>query len=184
MKIKATVLTLGLASILQASTLPYGAPDFNTLKTSDYLPAMEEGIRQQRQNIQQIVDNKETPTFQNTIVAFEESGVLLDKVSSIFFCLTSADKTKEITEIQQKVMPMLTDLENEISFNERLFQRIKYVYDHERNSLQGEDLKLLDETYKGFVRSGALLPKDKMARMMEINKRITDLQQTMEQFAA
>ena len=177
MKIKATVLTLGLASVLQASTLPYGAPDFNTLKTSDYLPAMEEGIRQQRQHIQQIVDNKETPTFQNTIVAFEQSGVLLDKVSSIFFCLTSADKTKEITEIQQKVMPMLTDLENEISFNERLFQRIKYVYDHERNSLQGEDLKLLDETYKGFVRSGALLPKDKMARMMEINKRITDLQQ-------
>lgn len=65
-------------------------------------------------------------------MAFEQSGVLLDKVISVFFCLTSADKTAEITETQKKVMPLLADLSNEISFNEKLFQRIKYVYDHER----------------------------------------------------
>lgn len=110
-------------------------------------------------------------------MAFEQSGVLLDKVISVFFCLTSADKTAEITETQKKVMPQLADLSNEISFNEKLFQRIKYVYDHERGSLKGEDLKLLEETYKDFVRSGALLSKEKMARMKEINKRISDLQQ-------
>jgi len=163
--------------LLEESRLPFGAPDFSKIQSSDYLPAIEEGIKQQREAIRRIVENEEAPTFQNTIVAYEQSGVLLDKVSSVFFCLTSADKTAEITEIQKKVMPQLADLSNEISFNEKLFQRIKYVYDHERGSLKGEDLKLLEETYKDFVRSGALLSKEKMARMKEINKRISDLQQ-------
>ena len=163
--------------LLQESTLPYGAPDFSKIKTADYLPAFESAIEQTRDNIAKIVDNPDSATFENTIIAYEESGRLLDRVSRVFFALTEADKTPELGEIEKKVMPMLTELENEISFNMPLFERIRKVYDNEYDSLQGEDKKLLEETYKEFVRKGALLPNDKKERMKAINLRITDLQQ-------
>ena len=163
--------------LLQPSTLPYGAPDFSKIKPSDYLPAIEAAIQQQREEIDLIVANKKKPTFENTILAYEKSGVLLDKVTSIFYGLVSADKTTEIAETEKKVTPMLTELENDITFNKPLFQRIKYVYDHQYKSLKGEDKKLLEEIYKNFVRSGALLSDEKMERMKEINLRIAQLQQ-------
>ena len=163
--------------LLQPSTLPYGAPDFSKIKPSDYLPAIEAAIQQQREEINLIVANKKKPTFENTILAYEKSGVLLDKVTSIFYGLVSADKTTEIAETEKKVPPMLTELENDITFNKPLFQRIKYVYDHQYKSLKGEDKKLLEEVYKNFVRSGALLSDEKMERMKEINLRIAQLQQ-------
>lgn len=163
--------------LLQESSLPFGAPDFTKIKTSDYEPAIEKAIEMKREAIDAIVNNAETPTFENTIVALEESGVVLDRVTSIFFALVSADKTPEIAETEKAVTPLLTDLENDIVFNKPLFERIKYVYDNEYASLQGEDLKLLEETYKDFVRAGALLSDEKMARMKEINLRISDLQQ-------
>ena len=163
--------------LLQESPLPYGAPDFSKIKTADYLPAFESAIKQTRDNIAKIVDNPDSATFENTIIAYEESGRLLDRVSRVFFALTEADKTPELGEIEKKVMPMLTELENEISFNMPLFERIRKVYDNEYDSLQGEDKKLLEETYKEFVRKGALLPNDKKERMKAINLRITDLQQ-------
>ena len=169
--------TTGDNPLLLESTLPYGAPDFSKIKTADYLPAFESAIQQTRDNIAQIVDNPDSATFENTIVAFEESGRLLDKVSRVFFALTEADKTPELGEIEKKVMPMLTELENEISFNMPLFERIRQVYDRDHDTLQGEDQKLLEETYKEFVRNGALLPDDKKERMKAINLRITDLQQ-------
>ena len=163
--------------LLQESDSPYNIPDFNTIKASDYLPAFEAAIKNQRENIQKIVDCQESATFENTILPFEESGRLLDRVSRIFFALVEADKTPELGEIEKKVQPMLTDLDNEIMFNKPLFERIKQVYDKEHDTLQGEDQKLLEEIYKEFVRKGALLPEDKMARMKEINLRIADLQQ-------
>ena len=163
--------------LLQESNSPYNIPDFNTIKASDYLPAFEAAIKNQRENIQKIVDCQESATFENTILPFEESGRLLDRVSRIFFALVEADKTPELGEIEKKVQPMLTDLDNEIMFNKPLFERIKQVYDKEHDTLQGEDQKLLEEIYKEFVRKGALLPEDKMARMKEINLRIADLQQ-------
>ena len=163
--------------LLQESDSPYNIPDFNTIKASDYLPAFEAAIKNQRENIQKIVDCQESSTFENTILPFEESGRLLDRVSRIFFALVEADKTPELGEIEKKVQPMLTDLDNEIMFNKPLFERIKQVYDKEHDTLQGEDQKLLEEIYKEFVRKGALLPEDKMARMKEINLRIADLQQ-------
>ena len=190
-----TFLTIGIASalvqltackgagdaqdnpLLQESSLPFGAPDFSKIHTADYLPAFQAAIAQQRECIAQIVANAEAPTFQNTIVAFEESSALLDRVNNVFFALVSADKTPEIADIEKEVRPLLTDLENEITFNRELFSRIKQVYDQEYQQLQGEDQKLLEETYKRFVREGALLPEDKMARMKEINLRISDLKQ-------
>jgi len=123
------------------------------------------------------VSNTATPTFENTILALEKSGLLLDRVTSIFFGLTSAHKTPVIAETQKKVTPLLTDLENEISFNKVLFQRIKYVYDHEYQNLQGEDKRLTEKIYKDFVRSGALLSDAQMERMKQINLRISELQE-------
>jgi len=162
--------------LLQESTLPFGAPDFSKIKTTDYLPAFEAAIQQTKDEIAQIVDNKDSATFENTILAFEESGKTLDRVSRTFFAIVEADKTDEIGDIEKKVQPMLTDLENEISFNKPLFERIRQVYDRDHDKLQGEDQKLLEEIYKDFVRNGALLPEDKMTRMKEINLRISELQ--------
>ena len=198
MNFNKTFLTLGLAAtllqmptssfaqnaggnrqnpLLVKSSLPFGAPDFSKIQESDYLPAFEAGIKEQRANIQKIISNKKKPTFQNTILAYENSGMLLDRVSNVFFGLTSAHKTPGIAEAQKKVMPLLTDLDNEISFNQKLFERIKYVYDHEYNKLKGEDKRLTEVIYKGFVHSGALLSPEKMERMKQINTRISDLQE-------
>ena len=198
MNFNKTFLTLGLAAallqmpasslaqnaggsrqnpLLQKSSLLFGAPDFSKIQESDYLPAIETAIKEQRANIQKIVSNKKKPTFQNTILAYENSGMLLERVSSVFFGLTSAHKTPGIAEAQKKVMPLLTNLENEISFNQKLFERIKYVYDNEYKKLKGEDKRLTEVIYKSFVRSGALLSPEKMERMKQINSRISDLQE-------
>ena len=163
--------------LLQESTLPYGAPDFSKIQEKDYLPALEEAIKQKRDEIKQIVENKDSATFENTILAYDESGKLLDRVSRIFFALVEADKTPVIAETEKKILPKLTDLENEIAFNKPLFERIKQVYDRDLDKLQGEDKKLLEETYKEFVRNGALLNEQQMERMKEINLKIADLQQ-------
>ena len=163
--------------LLADSSLPFSAPDFSKIQTSDYLPAFETAIQQTRDNIQAIVDCKDSATFENTIVPFEDSNRLLTRVSTVFFALTEADKSDELSEIEKKVQPMLTDLQNEISFNKPLFERIKQVYDKQHDTLTGEDQKLLEEIYKEFVRKGALLSDEKMARMKEINLRISDLQQ-------
>ena len=180
MNLNKTFLTLGLAAtllqmpassfaqnaggnrqnpLLVKSSLPFGAPDFSKIQESDYLPAIETAIKEQRANIQKIVNNKKKPTFQNTILAYENSGMLLERVSSVFFGLTSAHKTPGIADTQKKVMPLLTNLDNEISFNQKLFERIKYVYDNEYKKLKGEDKRLTEVIYKSFVRSGALPPR-------------------------
>ena len=163
--------------LMQKSALPFGAPDFSKIKDAHYLPAIKAGIAEQRAEIKAIVENKQKPTFQNTILAYEKTGRLLDRVKGIFFAVTEANKTATIEETEKAVVPLLTEFENEISFNQKFFERVKYVYDHERNSLKGEDKVLLEEIYKNFVRSGALLSKDKMARMKEINSRLAQLQQ-------
>ena len=163
--------------LLVESDLPLGAPDFSKIQVTDYMPAFQKAMEQQREAIKQITENKDAATFENTILAFENSGRLLDRVCRVFFALTEADKTEEIGEIEKTVQPLLTDLDNEISFNKPLFERIKQVYDVQHDSLQGEDQKLLEETYKHFVRKGALLSDEKMARMKEINLRISELQQ-------
>ena len=163
--------------LLVESDLPLGAPDFSKIQVTDYMPAFQKAMEQQREAIKQITENKDAATFENTILAFENSGRLLDRVCRVFFALTEADKTEEIGEIEKTVQPLLTDLDNEILFNKPLFERIKQVYDVQHDSLQGEDQKLLEETYKHFVRKGALLSDEKMTRMQEINLRISELQQ-------
>ncbi len=194
MKIKNAIMTIAMTTtmvtpfsscqqtarenpLLKESSLPFGAPDFSKIQYADYQPAIEAAIEETRANIQKILENTEEPTFRNTILPFEESGRTLDRVSRVFFALTSADKTPEISETEKIVTPLLTQLENEIMFNKKLFERIHKVYENEYATLQGEDQKLLDEIYKNFVRKGALLNDEQMEHMKAINLRISDLQQ-------
>lgn len=164
-------------SLMKQSTLPFNAPDFSRIKENDYLPAIRAAIAEQRAEIKKITDNKQKPTFVNTILAYERSGKNLERVSNIYYALVSADKTPAIEKAQGEIVPLMTDFENEMKFNQKFFQRVKYVYDHEYTKLTGEDKKLLEVVYKSFTHAGALLPKEKMARMQEINKELAKLQQ-------
>ena len=175
LQVKKTVQAVN--PLMKPSTLPYNAPDFSKIKSDYYLPAIQAAIAAQRQEIKKITDNKQKPTFANTILAYERSGQMLNRVTGIFNCVTEADKTPDLEKAEATVIPMMTNFENEIKFNQKFFQRIKYVYDHELNQLKGEDKKLLEEVYKSFTHAGALLPKEKMARMQEINNRLAKLQQ-------
>ncbi len=162
---------------LAADGLPKGAPDFSKIKETDYLPAIENAIKLKRQEVNKIVANKQKPTFKNTILALEKSGLELDKWLNVAEGLASAHKTPVIAETEKKLTPLLAELDNEISFNKALFKRVKYVYDNEYKTLKGEDKRLTEVVYKSFVRSGALLDDAKMERMKQINMRISDLQQ-------
>ena len=181
MNFKRTLMTMSIAAVMlptfAADGLPKGAPDFSKIKETDYLPAIEKAIKLKRQEINKIVSNKQKPTFKNTILALEKSGLELDKWLNVAEGLASAHKTPAIAEAEKKSTPLLTELENEISFNKALFKRVKYVYDNEYKNLKGEDKRLTEVVYKDFVRSGALLDDAKMERMMQINMRISELQQ-------
>ena len=161
----------------EVSTLAFGAPDFAKITDEDYLPAIKYGIAQQEEEIQAIIDNPEAPTFENVILAYESSGKLLDRVTNTFFAVSGADGTDAITKIEAEVIPMLTSWSDEITFNEKLFEKIKAVYDNEYNTLQGEDQKLLKEIYDGFVRSGANLEEGQKEELEKINARIAVLEQ-------
>ena len=174
-------MTMSLAAMmlptLAADGLPKGAPDFSKIKETDYLPAIENAIKLKRQEVNKIVANKQKPTFKNTILALEKSGLELDKWLNVAEGLASAHKTPVIAETEKKLTPLLAELDNEIDFNKELFKRVKYVYDNEYKILKGEDKRLTEVVYKNFVRSGALLDDAKMERMKQINMRISDLQQ-------
>ena len=155
---------------------PYGVPPFDQIKTGDYLPAIEEGIRQQKENIQAICDNTEEPTFGNTLIPFEYSGELLTKVSAVFLNLAECMNSPEMEELSDTIIPMLTRHEDDIMLNEKLFQRIKTVYDHrDKESLNDEQLRLLEVTYKNFVHGGANVPAEKQARYRVINEKLAAL---------
>ena len=181
MKLTRTLMTMSFAAMmlptLAADGLPKGAPDFSKIKETDYLPAIENAIKLKRQEVKKIVANKQKPTFKNTILALEKSGLELDKWLNVAEGLASAHKTPVIAETEKKLTPLLAELDNEINFNKALFKRVKYVYDSEYKTLKGEDKRLTEVVYKSFVRSGALLDDAKMERMKQINMRISDLQQ-------
>lgn len=149
--------------LLTESTLPYGAPQFDQIRIEHYMPAFEQTIAQAKSDIDAIVANEEAPSFSNTIEALEHSGEALDKVASIFYNLMEADTSDEMQDIAEKISPMMTELTMYSALNEKLFARIKCVYE-QRDSLglNREQMRLLEKTYKGFVRSGAnLSPEDK-----------------------
>ena len=155
---------------------PYGIPDFGKIKTEHYLPAFEEGMRQQKEEIDAIVNNSEAPTFENTVEAYEYSGALLNEVASVFFNLSECENSEEMEQIAEEVTPKLSAHGDDIALNAKLFERIKTVYEkRESLNLEPEQARLLEETYKGFVRSGANVAPEQQARFRELNEQIASL---------
>ena len=155
---------------------PYEIPDFSKIKTEHYLPAFEEGIARQLNEIDDIVNNPEAPTFENTIEAYEYSGDLLNSVSSVFFNLSECENSDEMEKIAEAVTPMLSAHGDNIALNADLFKRVKAVYDQRDSlNLNPEQARLLEETYKGFVRAGANVPEAQQARFRELNEQIASL---------
>lgn len=157
--------------LLHPFNTPYQTAPFQEIKEEHYLPAFRELIQKAEAEIHQITDNTEAPSFENTIEALAYSGSQLDVVSHIFFNLNSAETNDQIQQIAQEISPLLTEFSSKISQNEMLFGRIKQVFDQKDTlSLNTEQQTLLDETYKGFVRNGALLSKDDKKKLEQINR--------------
>lgn len=153
---------------------PYGVPPFDKIKTEHYLPAFEEGIRQQKAEIDSIINNPEEPTFANTIEAMEYSGELLDKVSGVFFNLAECCNSPEMEALMEDILPKVSHHSDEINLNAKLFARVKKVYEQKENlNLNAEQMRLLENTYKSFVRNGANIPEDQKARFSEINEQLS-----------
>ena len=152
---------------------PFGVPAFDKVKIEHYMPAFKEAIAANEAEIEAIVNNPEAPTFANTIEALDRSGELLDKVVGVFFNVLEADGNDEMNAIAAEVTPMLSSLSDGIILNDALFQRVKAVYE-QRNELglNGEQMRLLTETFKSFANNGANLPEDKKARLKEINQEL------------
>ncbi len=162
--------------LLEASNNPFGAPAFDKIKNEHYKPAFEAAIAQGKAQIDSIVNNTEAPTFANTVEALEYSGRTLTNISSIFFNLNEAATDSVMQSIALEVSPMLTDYSNDIMLNEKLFARIKSVYDSKDSlKLNPEQARLLEETYKGFVRNGSNLAGENKAKFKEINKELSQL---------
>ena len=155
------------------STL-HGVIPFNKIKTEDYQPAINEGIRRQNAEIEAIITNPEAPTFANTVLAYEKSGEMLQRVSTVFGNLLSAETNDELQELAKAIMPLMSEHANNISMNEKLFARIKTVYEQRnKEALSAEQQKLLEEVYNGFVRNGANLQGEAKEKYRALSKELS-----------
>jgi len=155
---------------------PHQTVPFDKIKNEHYEPAMLEGIKLHEAEIEAIINNPETPTFANTIVAYEKSGKFLDRVTTVFGNLRSAETNDDLQKIAQKMIPLLSEHSNNISLNEKLFQRVKAVYKQKSKlSLTIEQAKLLDDIYDGFVRRGANLQGEARNKYRELSKKLSTL---------
>jgi len=157
----------------------YNTAPFSQIKLEDYKPAFIENIATAKAEIEAIINNPEAPTFENTIVALDFSGEQLNRLSSIFFNLNSAETCDDMQKIAQEVSPILTEFSNDISLNKELFQRIKAVHDQKDNLiLNTEQTTLLDKKFKGFSRNGALLNEEDKLKLREIDTELAQLKLT------
>lgn len=158
----------------KAYTTPFGVPPFADIKAEHFEPAFTEGMKQQAAEIAAITAQKSKPTFANTIVALENSGDLLDRVGTVFFNYNSANTNETLQKIAQILSPKISKHRDDIQLNKVLFERVKAVYDQRAQlKLTEEQIKLLEKTYKGFVRSGAALAADKQERLRKINEEVS-----------
>ncbi len=159
---------------LQEWNTPFGVPPFDKISESDYLPAFEEGMKQQMEEVNAIINNSEEPTFENTVLALENSGKLLNNVSAVFFNLAECMNSPEMEAIAEEIYPKLSVHSDSINMNPKLFARIKAVYDaKDTRKYTPEEYRLIEETYKMFVRGGANVPADKQDRFREINQQLS-----------
>ncbi len=162
--------------LLERSQLPYGAPLFDKITEGDYKPAFLLAIEEGKLQIDSIVNDKDEPTFENTIEKLEFAGSKLSGVSSIFFNLNEANTSDTMQQIALEVSPLLTEYSNDIILNEKLFERVKAVYEKRNDlNLNKEQLRLTEETYKGFARNGAGLKGEEMEKFREISKELSQL---------
>lgn len=155
---------------------PFGVPPFDKIQNQHYLPAFEAGMKEAKAEIDSIVNNSEAPTFENTILAYDNSGELLGKVSSVFFSLTSTDIDDQMLATQKEVSKMLTSHSSDIMLNQPLFERIKSVYENrELLNLDANQLRLLDKIYKGFERNGANLSAEQKEVLRGLDSKLSQL---------
>ncbi|MCI1648306.1 MAG: M3 family metallopeptidase, partial [Bacteroides sp.] len=155
-------------------TTPHGTIPFDKIKTVHFEPAIKEGIRQHNLEIEAITDNKEIPTFENTIVAYEKSGRLLNRVSTTLGNLLSAETNDDLQELAKDIMPLLSEHSNNITLNEKLFSRIKAVYEQKDNiPLTTEQKQLLENSYTDFIRNGANLQGEAKEKYRELTKKLS-----------
>jgi len=153
---------------------PFGTPPFNEIEISHYVPAVKQGIKIHKQEIQTIIDNPESPTFLNTVEALEYSGELLDQVTSVFYNLNSSLTNDDMQAVAKEIAPLLSKHGDDIRLNADLFQRIKTVYDNrDLESLNPEQNRLLEDKYKNFIRGGANLNETDKTRLREINEALS-----------
>ena len=154
----------------------YEIPPFDKISYEDYLPAVKEGIAQQNEAIEAIVSNEMDPDFENTILAFDNSGNLLGKVMLLFNAMDEAMSTPEIAELSEVIYPMVSSHNDGIYMNEKLFDRVKKVYDSRNEmSLGTPELRMVEEIYRSFARNGALLNEEDKQKLKDVNSRLTDL---------
>ena len=157
-------------ALLCESQAPFGAPEFHLYSVADFKEGFDKGIAEKRADIKKIIENSEEPTFENTIEAMEKSGRLFDKVANIFFTLNESDNSDEMTEVENYVTPLLTDLAGYVYMNDTLFARIRTLYDNRASlALDEEQSIVLENYYNSFVRGGALLDEAGKAKLLEIN---------------
>jgi peptidyl-dipeptidase Dcp len=155
---------------MQASTLPFQAPDFTKITDADFGPALEEGIRIQREEIEAIANNSEEPTFENTLVAIEKSGELLSRVSMVFEMLSGANTNEVLQNLQEEMAPKFAALQDAMTLNDNLFERIKQIYSKKDElNLDKESARLLQYYYDEFTRAGANLPSDAKEKLKKLN---------------
>ncbi|MCF8232228.1 MAG: M3 family metallopeptidase [Bacteroidales bacterium] len=162
--------------LLSEFETPYEVPSFDQIKNAHFIPAFEKGMKQQNEAIKAIIDNQEEPDFENTIAAMARSGKLLDRVSSIFYGLESANTNDSLQSIAKKISPKLSKHRDEILLNPELFKKVKHVYQKRKElDLTSEQTYILENVYKQFIRNGANLPKEKQQEVKEINQRLSSL---------
>ena len=157
-------------------TTPFQVPPFDQIKNEHYLPAFEAGMKEQLAEVEAIVSNAETPTFQNTILPFDKSGETLDRVSNVFFNLNECLTNDEMIKIAETVLPLLSKHSDSIMMNPKLFERIDYVYQHRNEmGLDDQQIRVVEKYEQDFVRNGAALPADKQAELSQINEQLSTL---------
>lgn len=181
-----TALLLGTAPTIMAQerenpflkpyTTKYGIPPFDKIRTSDFLPAIEAGIKEQDQNLFSITANRAVPDFDNTILPLENLSPILERVSGVFYHYEEALSTPEFAEMSEKAIPMLNDASNKVNLNEQLFQRIKQIYDRrDKMGLTPVQKRLVEKYYRSFAEQGAALPADKKAELVKVNDELSNL---------
>ena len=161
---------------LQEWDTPYGTAPFSKITADQYLPAFKAGLEEQKANVEAIVKNPAAPTFENTILAYENASPILDKVQGVFFNVSESDSTPEMQAIEEEVLPLITDASNEIMMNEDLFARVKAVYEASEG-LTREQQMVVKKIYESFIRNGVGLEGDAKKRFAEINTRLATLSQ-------